>query len=346
MIDVDRLRVFREVITRGSFTAAAQALNFTQPAVSHHMTKLEQEVGVCLLERSPRGLRLTGAGEALLRHAETVLACLEDAERELAAIARLEGGALRLTAFPIAAATIIPPAVAVFRRRWPAVALHLTDADPPVALPSLADGQIELAIAYRYPVLAPATDPGLAWDDLLVDCMAVAVPARQDGDTEEPGRAEEPIDLSTLADRDWVAPYDCVCRDAIVQACRGAGFTPRVVSETNDCMAMQGLVAAGVGVALIPRLAAAVAVRPGVALRPLSGHPLTRVTSIVWRAEGYRSPAAATMGEILHATVSGLNDLPLPLQATQPVEAGRAHSVPRRHQLTPAARRRNATTTT
>src|SRR5262245_2827462 len=131
MLDVDRLRVFREVASRGSFTAAAKALSFTQPGVSHHVKQLEREVGVTLLERSPRGIRLTPAGRALAEHADALLTRLDDAERDIIEIANQGGGTLRVVAFPTGAATLVPPAVAEFRHQMPHVRLELAEADPP-----------------------------------------------------------------------------------------------------------------------------------------------------------------------------------------------------------------------
>ena len=123
MLDVRRLRVLREVAARGSFSAAAEALSYTQSAISQQIAALEREAGTTLVDRSARGIRLTDAGEALVRHAEAILARLAEAETELEAIAGLRGGRLRLAAFPSAGGSIIPPAVAAFRERHPGVEL-------------------------------------------------------------------------------------------------------------------------------------------------------------------------------------------------------------------------------
>src|SRR5215210_2454711 len=117
MLDVRRLRVLREVARQGSFSAAAEALTFTQSAISQHVAALEREAGASLVERGPRGVRLTDAGRALVDHADAILARLDDAEQELAAIAGLRGGRLRLASFPSAGATIMPKALAEFHRR-------------------------------------------------------------------------------------------------------------------------------------------------------------------------------------------------------------------------------------
>jgi DNA-binding transcriptional LysR family regulator len=300
MLDVDRLRVFREVVSHGSISAAARSLAFTQPGVSHHVKQLERELGVALLERSPRGIRLTPPGRALYEHAESLLTRLDDAERDVVEIAKLGDGQLRMVAFPTAAATIVPPAVASFRARLPGVELKLAEADPPAALPRLVAGDWDLAVAYEYPVLRVPSDPSLEYEPLLSDDMACCLPA------DHPLAYRRMIDLGALAGELFVAPYDCVCRDALMQACRQAGFVPDVASETNDYMAMQALVAARVGIAVMPRLVAAMAIRGEVVVLPLTPGALTRTVSIVSRREGFRFAASATMRSLLHEAVRPL----------------------------------------
>jgi len=309
VLDVDRLRVFREVATLGSFTAAARKLSFTQPGVSHHVKQLERELGVTLLERSPRGIRLTPAGGALLEHADAVLLRLADAERDTIEVARQGGGRLSLLSFPTGAATVVPPAVAAFRERRPDVRLELAEADPPLALPRVVNGEIDLAVAYHYPILQGAHEPALQWEELFADSMAVCLPATHRL------ADEDELELEQLSDEVFAAPYDCVCRDALVQACRQAGFTPDVASETNDYMAMQGLVASGIGVAVMPRLVASIAIRPEVVLRPLRTGTLTRVVAVVSRRDGFQSLATRTMQELLHEAAATLATPALPLDA-------------------------------
>ncbi len=146
MLDVRRMRVLREVAQRGSFSAAADALAYTQSAVSQQIAALEREAGTRLVERNARGVRLTDAGRALVVHADAILARLADAEAELEAIAGLRGGRLRLAAFPSAGATIMPEAIARFRARHPAVELTLEPADPEPALVKLRSGDADLVL--------------------------------------------------------------------------------------------------------------------------------------------------------------------------------------------------------
>ena len=125
MLDVKRLRILREVSARGSFSAAAEELYLSQSAVSQQVATLEREVGMTLLERTSSGPKLTDAGRALVAHADAVICRLDEAERELAAIAGLEGGRVRLVSFPTANATLVTRAVSSFRERYPAVELQL-----------------------------------------------------------------------------------------------------------------------------------------------------------------------------------------------------------------------------
>src|SRR3954453_15942109 len=147
MLDVKRMRVLKEVAARGSFSGAADALSYTQSAVSQQIAALEREAGTILVERSARGVRLTDAGPALVAHADAIIARLDAAERELEAIAGLRGGHLRLTAFPSAGASLMPLAVAEFRRRHPGVELTLAPGDPPESLTALKAGECDLAIS-------------------------------------------------------------------------------------------------------------------------------------------------------------------------------------------------------
>src|ERR687883_1308548 len=146
MLDVKRLRVLREVAARGSFSAAAEALGYTQSAVSQQIAALEREAGSTLIERNPRGLRLTDAGEALVRHADKILARLAEAEAELEAIAGLRGGRLRVATFPTAGATLVPHAIREFNQRHPQVELTLTDLEPHESVPLLRAGELDLIL--------------------------------------------------------------------------------------------------------------------------------------------------------------------------------------------------------
>src|SRR3954469_22023810 len=176
MLDVRRMRVLREVARRGSFSAAAEALSFTQSAISQQIAALEREAGAILVQRSTRGVRLTEAGEALVRHADVILARLEDAEAELAAIAGLRGGRLRMASFESAGATLMPLAIAEFSARHPEVELSLTLAEPEESLPLLRSGELDLALTFEV-VASPPVQDGIRRDHLLADPMFLVLPA-------------------------------------------------------------------------------------------------------------------------------------------------------------------------
>ena len=294
-MDTTRLRAFREVAQQGSFTAAATALQISQPAVSQHIARLEQELGCALLERSSRRVRPTPAGDVFLRYVETLLTGLAETRRELAALARSDSGPLRVAVFPSAVATFVPAAVGALRARFPKISVLMAEADPPQALPRLLSGDVDFAVCYDYPSVAAPPDPRLRSTPLAVDRMAVALPACDAA----PRRG--PVPLAELAAERWIVPGPSLCRTALDEACRRAGFAPEVVSETNDYQAMIGLVAAGVGVAVVPRLAAGFAAGRPVRLLPLSGSRLARRVDVVDRAGGARTPATECLHGILAA---------------------------------------------
>jgi len=310
MLELTRLKVFCEVASHCSFTKAAEVLGYAQPSVSHHIAQLERELGAQLFDRQPRRLQLTQAGQVFLDYARPMLVQLADAQREVAETVRSGSGRLRLAAFPTAAATLIPAAAGSFRARRPNVDLSLAEADPPVAVPGLIAGDFDLAIVYDYPALGAPRDPAVELEPLFGDQMAVVVPVGHRLARRQSVRLEE------LRTELWITPHEpTMCRDALLLACRNAGFAPQIVSQTNDYMAMQGLVAAGVGVALLPRLAVAIARRPGVVMIPLTEPVIERVTFIATRRGSFKSPAADAFRTALRSGLSVAEDAELPLEA-------------------------------
>src|SRR5829696_10192823 len=175
MLDIRRMRVLREVAAKGSFSAAAEALNFTQSAVSQHVAALERETGTQLVERLARGVRLTEAGTVLVTHADAILARLESAEEDLAAIAGLRGGRLRLVCFQSAGATVVPRAVATFHERYPDVELSMREAEPGEASAMLKAGEVDLALLYDHPSMTLM--PELELTHLMDDVYDALLPA-------------------------------------------------------------------------------------------------------------------------------------------------------------------------
>jgi molybdate transport repressor ModE-like protein len=296
MLDVRRLRVLRAVAREGSISAAARALDYTQPAVSHHVARLEAEVGLALVVRAARGVRLTEAGERLVAHADAVLARLADAEEELAGLAGLRAGRVRLSAFPSGSATLVPPAIAALRRAHPGVRVDFAEEEPPEALARLRAGDADVALVFRYPEDAAGPGPGLVAEPLLGDALLAVLPA---GHRLQRRRR---IALADLAGEPWIA--GCVrCRRHLLHACAEAGFAPDVTHATDDVVTVQALVAAGLGVALVPRLALASIRRDDVAIRPLA-EPAERAIDVV-AAAAPRPPAVAAMVAALHAAAAG-----------------------------------------
>ena len=292
MLNLARLRVLREVVQRGSFSAAAEALDYTQSAVSQAIARLEAETGAALLVRDRRGVRATAAGTTLLTHAETILAQVKAAEDDLAAVLGLRGGRLRIASFPSAGSTLIPQAVAAFRHLHPDVELSLGEGEPEDIAPRLRAGEFDLALLFEFPGEEPHFR-GLETTPLIHDPMWVALPvdhqlARKHG-----------LALIDLCDQDWVqTSSQSPCARHVVSVCRGAGFEPRVSFESDDYDTVQGLVAAGVGVALIPRLALSHR-RPGLVVRKLAPeNPVRRVFAATPRKPGV-APAAEVMLAIL-----------------------------------------------
>jgi DNA-binding transcriptional LysR family regulator len=290
MLDVKRMKVLREVAAERSFSAAAQKLGYTQSAVSQQIAALEREAGSTLIERNPRGIRLTDAGEALVRHADKILARLAEAEAELEAIAGLRGGRLRLGSFPTAGATLMPRAIAEFSNRHPAVELSLAEAEPDESLPRLKGGELDLILIDDSPL---ADDDEVDFVHLLDDPLHLALPA------DHPLVSRRRLRFQDLSAEPWIQGTQvCACQRQLQNACANAGFEPRIAYESDDFQVVQGLVAAGVGVALIPGLAL-VSERSDVAIRSIGTKPPVRQIMAATLANDYRSPAVVEMLEIL-----------------------------------------------
>jgi DNA-binding transcriptional LysR family regulator len=273
MLDVTRLRVLVAVARYGSVTAAARALNYAQPSVSHHLARLESETGTKLIQRAGRGIRLTDAGRLLAERGAEVIGRLDAAENELAAYTGLRAGRLRLAAFPSALGTIVPAAAAFLRGANPGMDLRLTEAEPPEALRMLRAGYVDVALVFRYTTQppAPAADEddeddtvditeGLRERLLLDEPVYLVTPARDGSDAE----------LASYAKHRWIAGCDR-CRTHLVAQCALEGFTPKIAFTTDDYVAVQALVAADLGVSTMPELCLRAARHPGVRSVPLPG---------------------------------------------------------------------------
>jgi DNA-binding transcriptional LysR family regulator len=291
MLDVRRLRILREVAAHGTIAACADALSYTPSAVSQQLAALEREVGLPLLERNGRGVRLTGAAERLVEHTERILAALEAAEADLEALSEQVEGDLRVAAFPTAASTFVPPAIAALQTEHPAVRVSYRELESDDSLPALKHGEIDLAVAYDFAPHDP--DPGIDREELFEDPLRVALPVGH------PATAARAVSLSALAGERWVTPEEGTwCRDLVTLACSTAGFIPQVAFESNDFRVFSEFVSAGLGVAVIPGLAAAFP-HPGVVVRPLRGQRIARRVFIAVRRGSGSRPAIAAMAAAL-----------------------------------------------
>ncbi|MFC1228074.1 MULTISPECIES: LysR family transcriptional regulator [Streptomyces] len=249
MIEARHLRVLRAVAATGSFSAAARELGCTQPAVSQQMKALEASVGTPLLVRTGREMRMTQAGDALVRHAAGILAGLTAAEEEVAAIAGLRAGRVRLVSFPSGSSTLVPTALAALRGAHPGTRVSLEEAEPPRSVAMLREGDCDVALAFRYEGAAGAEE----WDDLVVrplltDRLVALLPERH------PLAHRDSLAIGELAEEPWIAGCPR-CRGQLVEVCETAGFIPRIDFATDDYPAVAGLVGAGLGVAVLPQLA-------------------------------------------------------------------------------------------
>jgi DNA-binding transcriptional LysR family regulator len=289
MVDLRRARILREVAARGSFSEAADGLHLSQSAVSQHVATLEREVGMKLLERTRRGPRLTQAGEVLVRAAEAALTRLDEAERELAAIAGLDAGEVRVASFPSASATLLTRAVSEFTARHPNVTVQLQEAEPEESLPLLRAGELDLAVTFDYPSVATEEDPDVERVLLLTESLHLLVPRNH----RLADRAR--VELAELRDDAWLnSVRPSACSEVVVEACRDAGFEPRSTFESDDYHVLQGFVAEGLGVTLLPDLAMPT-LRSDVVVLPIAPEPPQRRVWAAIRPEGSRSPATDAM---------------------------------------------------
>ncbi|GAA1141062.1 LysR family transcriptional regulator [Ornithinicoccus hortensis] len=299
----------RAIAEKGSFTAAAHSLGYTQPAISQMVRRLEKRSGTALVERNGRSVRLTEAGEVLARHAVNVLAALDNAQAEVSAIAGLQAGRVRLMAFPSSSATLVPRALARVKAAHPGIVVQFSEGEPPESLAALRDGTCDLAVAFTY----DGTDVGRGEDDLqglvvldvLDDPVLAALPA------DHRLADQDVVDLADLAGESWIAGCPR-CRGHLLSLSESAGFTPEVSYETEDYVAVLGLVAAGLGVALVPQLILTSVSHPNVVTRPVRPHS-SRAVQMVTTPDLQRVPAVKAT---LDALCASARELEADLQVT------------------------------
>lgn len=299
MLNLRHLQLFREVVERGSFSATARALSYSQPAVSQQIAVLERGVGMPLLDRTTRGVRPTEAGQVFLAHAEAILARASLAETELEALAGVRGGRVRLASFPTAGAALIPQVIALFIDRYPEVELSVIEAVPQDSIQMLKAGKLELALVaerQRPESAFGALYEGIELHQLLDEPMYALLP----GDHALAGRRR--LRLEDLSDEVWIelsrSPRD-PRRHVDLVAAGGTAFEPRVGFQSHDINVVQGMVAAGAGVAVVPELALT-SVREDIIVRSLGPSAPVRSVAAATLAGVHRSPATDALLEILH----------------------------------------------
>jgi DNA-binding transcriptional LysR family regulator len=287
MIDLRRLRVLRAVAHYGTITAAAEALHFTTSAASQQIRQLGRDLGVTLLEPQGRRVRLTPAARRLLAHADAIETRWEQAEIDLRT-GNEPAGTLRLCGIPTAVATLLAPIVKPLRDRYPRLSVRIQEAEQQQGFNLLFDGDADLAIVDATTSNPPSSDLRFEQRSLVDDVFDLAVAA----DHPLAGRAS--VTLVETADEDWIIQeLSCTCREHTLSACGAAGFTPNIVHNALDWHAIANLVAHGLGVALVPRLAYLPTHLPVVRL-PLAGRPTpSRKLLTCTRAGGHEHPAIA-----------------------------------------------------
>ncbi|PZE31671.1 LysR family transcriptional regulator [Curtobacterium sp. MCSS17_006] len=284
-IDPQLLRVLRAVADGGSITRAAAALGSSQPAVSQLVARAEQRLGHALVLRGGRGATLTHAGQVLADHALHVQAALTAAREDLDAVGGLSRGRVRLAGFPSASSALVPAVLARLAATAPGVTTSYVEVEPPEALDLLRGGEVDVALTFTYvgDEVGTAPDPGLVTRALGRDPLALVTPVEPGGTERLRTAGSTVVDLASHRDARWIGGCPR-CRGHLLASCASAGFTPDIVLETDNAAAVVGLVAAGLGVALLPRLALATTVIPaGVAIDPVDDELARRVEVVVAR---------------------------------------------------------------
>ncbi|MGY4968965.1 LysR family transcriptional regulator [Streptomyces nigrescens] len=284
MLNLDRLRTLSAVARHGSVSAAADGLHVTTSAVSQQIAKLERETGQQLLAKNGRGVRLTDAGRLLADHATRILSQVELAQAELEAHRGQAVGELRLGAFPTAARGLFPAALVMLRAEHPQLRARLTEMEPDESVRGVVRGDIDLAVVldwYNRPLSLP---DGLAKAPLLDDPADVAMPSTH------PLARRRSVELEEFADDEWISwPQGEFCSEWLMFTLRSKGIEPRVAHMAEEHGTQLALIAAGLGVAVAPRLGRG-PVPDGVSVVPVR-HTMRRQVYAIWRADADRRPS-------------------------------------------------------
>jgi DNA-binding transcriptional LysR family regulator len=287
VIDVRRLLVLQELHRQGTVNATATVLHLTPSAVSQQLAALSRELGCQITEKEGRNLRITDAGQVLLGHADEIVAQLEALKSDLEHHYLGEVGLVRVAAFQTASKRIVVPAAAALAVTHPRLELDLSQVDAPRSLQELAAGRIEIALSVEYIDSPPTTDPRFSRLPVLQDEFRVLLPAGHRL------AASPELELAELHDEHWIGNLPgSPCHFVTMAACAAAGFAPRVRHHIDDWAITIELVAAGLGVGLIPTLAEPPA-REDIVIRPLAGRPAARNIVAFTRRGTQESPTVA-----------------------------------------------------
>jgi DNA-binding transcriptional LysR family regulator len=302
-LDIQDLRLIRAVADGGSITAAAAVLGYSQPAVSQHLKRLEARTGLPLVERVGRRARLTEAGRVLARHAPAVATALEAAQGDLDLLRGGGAGRVRLAGFPSASATVLPRLLAALAQERPGIQLQYVEAEPPEAVDAVRDGRADLALTFGFP--GDREDPhgesarGLSVQVVGHDDLLLVLPAAH------PAAGEEGVDVARLAGENWIGGCPR-CRRHLLELCARAGFAPRITFETDNFVAVESLVAQGIGVATLPRMALEATPRhAGVTIRSLPGRE-RRTLHLVSARGAERVPSVRAVREVVERVLPGI----------------------------------------
>ncbi|MET7694509.1 LysR family transcriptional regulator [Streptomyces sp. NPDC005483] len=285
MLDIHQLKVL-EVARTGSYTAAAASLGFTQPAVSYQMRQLQQAVGVPLVVKAGRGLRLTETGRSLTRHADVIFSALRAADQEVSSLVARGGGLVRMVAFQSSCVTLVPRLITRLRAHHPDVRVTVTQAEPVAARRLVRDGEADIGLLCNWEGEdLPEGEATMRRVELMTDRRCVLMPE------DDPLAGHDAVDLASLATRHWVMES---FRDRFMAACTNLGFEPRIAATVDDVSALQALVTSRLGISLVSEMALSSYVTPGLVYRPLRQWPLRHTYVLLW-PDMATVPAVATV---------------------------------------------------
>lgn len=294
MLDIRRLHMLQTVVARGSIAAAAQSLDLTAGAVSQQLAALRREVGVDLLRPDGRTVALTEAGRVLVAHADRIFGAVQEAENAVAAVRGTVGTTASLAALPSTITRIVAPALTSLASLHPQLTVTCLVTDQ-AQLRELPLGTVDVVLGQRYHHLPDATPRGVDTYRLLDDPLLIVTA------TDRPG--EQPTSLRELATHSLAVPPPTTdCGQAIVQACRQAGFTPSTPYVTTDIAAQLTLVRAGLATALIPRTAID-PTTPGIRTSPVEDHPIHRLLFAATRHTDTANPTTTAVITALRTAV-------------------------------------------